>query len=76
MTVQKPAMSVHMARQIVARQVVADTVSREDDLWGSYPDIGEGDWAAIVLLVDKFAPDQNLDDYVLAYELLEGRAET
>ncbi len=59
---------------IVARQMLANNVDRfEDGGWEEMPDIGEGDYEAIVDRIREIAPDQK--DFAVAIKFLEERAE-
>lgn len=64
------------AIEIVAMQILTNQVEAVYEMWDSYPEIGEHDWALIVDRITALAKNYEVSraDYFAAYELLESRA--
>lgn len=49
--------------------------AKPDDAWEDYPDIGEHDWARVILRMASLAPIPEIEEYRQAYDHLRLRAE-
>jgi hypothetical protein len=63
------------AVDVVARRIVHAATREGCPIaveWGSYPEIGENYWVAVLARIEKIAADPADADYDAAYELLRG----
>ena len=62
------------AVNIVARWVIAGVVNNYVD-WSDYPELGEYDWARVIVRIDEIAGKPSGDEYEAAYEYLVTRVD-
>ena len=65
---------LNRAIEIVAQQAAASAVNRAE--WEDYPEIGEGDWRAVLAAMSQANPFPDRALFDAAYEYLAARATT
>lgn len=68
-------MTTAEAIDIIALHALANRTESIEDSWENYPEIGEGDWEAVVARADELRTYPSDDEYQEAYALLTARAE-
>lgn len=70
-------MTPDRAIEVVAKRILW-LASRNHPEWEQYPEIGQGDWFAILNHIDNAVPqmDGDSDEFSRAYALLTERAES